>query len=371
MAEVTGMMLSRALAMEAATIVDGHIDGSGHLILERHDGATIDAGYALVATPDASTTVKGVVELATQAETEARSDSTRAITPAGLDSTIDTINATTTAIQAAATTLTGRVTTVEGVADTGGRQLVSASYTQSSVLTAYPQGYSYLYMTDTQSTTGGWDFGGKYGVVVTYRNGLDLAVQTWYYHATGDSGSPPAYMWIRTANSPSGWSPWSKIATPGMPESVGMTGEIKIWPVNTVPTGWLACDGAAVSRTTYAKLFAILGTTYGAGDGTTTFNTPNMKGRVPVGLDTGQTEFDVIGETGGEKTHTLTVPEMPSHTHAMQGTGALTDGSVGTSYVVNNGSFYGFRTDQPDNTGGGGAHNNLQPYLTVRYIIKT
>jgi microcystin-dependent protein len=75
---------------------------------------------------------------------------------------------------------------------------------------------------------------------------------------------------------------------------------------STAPTGWLLCDGTAVSRTTYSDLFAITSTTYGVGDGSTTFNLPNLKGRVPVGLDTSQTEFDVLGETGGAKTHTLT-----------------------------------------------------------------
>ena len=80
-------------------------------------------------------------------------------------------------------------------------------------------------------------------------------------------------------------------------------------------SSWLVCDGSAVSRTTYSALFALIGTTYGAGDGSSTFNTPNLGGRVPVGLDSGQSEFDSLGETGGSKTHTLTTAEMPSHTH--------------------------------------------------------
>lgn len=369
MAEVTGMTATRALAMEAATIVDGRINDDGHLILTRHDGSEIDAGYSLVAIPDASTTVRGSVELATEAETAAHTDAVRAVTPASLASTI------------------ARVTTVEGVADVNrvGQQLVPASYTQASLLSDYPDGVSYLYMSDTQATAGGWSFGGNYGVVVTYKNGGDLAVQTWYYHATGNVGQPAAHMWLRSANDPSGWSPWSPIATPLLPETMGMTGEIKMWPVNTVPNGWLPADGSEVSRATYAALFDILGTTFGVGNGTTTFNVPNMKGRVPVGYDTGQTEFDTVGETGGEKTHVLTSAEMPSHTHVQnshahtfQGNGALTDGSTGASYVVNSGSFYGFRAQQMasatavnQNTGGGGAHNNLQPYMTVRYIIKT
>jgi hypothetical protein len=78
-------------------------------------------------------------------------------------------------------------------------------------------------------------------------------------------------------------------------------------------------DGAAVSRTTYSDLFALIGTTYGAGNGSTTFNVPNLKGRVPVGLDGSQTEFDALGEAGGEKAHVLTIGEMPAHTHPPDG----------------------------------------------------
>jgi microcystin-dependent protein len=75
------------------------------------------------------------------------------------------------------------------------------------------------------------------------------------------------------------------------------------------------CDGASLSRTSYATLFARIGTTYGSGDGSTTFNLPNLKGRIPVGLDSSQTEFDALGETGGAKTHTLITSETPLHTH--------------------------------------------------------
>lgn len=93
------------------------------------------------------------------------------------------------------------------------------------------------------------------------------------------------------------------------------TGAVTQFAGSAAPTGWLLCDGTAVSRATYADLFAAIGTTYGAGNGSTTFNLPNLKGRVPVGRDSADTSFDVLGETGGAKTHTLTVTEMPSHTH--------------------------------------------------------
>ncbi len=88
-----------------------------------------------------------------------------------------------------------------------------------------------------------------------------------------------------------------------------------MWTTNTPPIGYLVCDGTAVSRTTYASLFSVISTAYGIGNGTTTFNLPNIKGNVVVGRDSGQTEFDVLGETGGAKTHSLSVAEMPAHTH--------------------------------------------------------
>ena len=98
-------------------------------------------------------------------------------------------------------------------------------------------------------------------------------------------------------------------------ESLVPSGAITPFAGSAAPTGWFSCDGSAISRATYAALFAAIGTTYGAGDGSTTFNLPNLKGRVPVGVDAAQTEFDTRGETGGAKTHLLSSAEMPSHTH--------------------------------------------------------
>jgi microcystin-dependent protein len=170
-------------------------------------------------------------------------------------------------------------------------------------------------------------------------------------------------------------------------------GTIVQWPGATAPANWLLADGAAVSRTTYASLFAAIGLQYGSGDGTTTFNLPNLKGRVAVGLDSSQTEFDVLGETGGAKTHTLTTAEMPSHTHIQDqhrhqvatnnAAEATTIGGYSPATMT---MFFGTdragsiayhatamvnTTATNQNTGGGGAHNNLQPYIVLNYIIKT
>lgn len=93
------------------------------------------------------------------------------------------------------------------------------------------------------------------------------------------------------------------------------TGSVTQFAGATIPTGWLLCDGSAVSRSTYSALFALIGTSFGAGDGTTTFNLPDLKGRVPVGRNASDTDFDTLGETGGAKTHTLTEAQLPSHRH--------------------------------------------------------
>lgn len=148
-------------------------------------------------------------------------------------------------------------------------------------------------------------------------------------------------------------------------------GAITTYGGSTAPTNWLICDGSAVSRVTYSDLFNAIGTTYGAGDGTTTFNLPNLKGRVAVGKDTTQTEFDSLGETGGEKKHTLTTQEMPTHNHGAKGFRMCATSQQGNQVV----SSQIIPTDPVNastsvNAGGGQAHNNLQPYITLNYIIK-
>ena len=141
---------------------------------------------------------------------------------------------------------------------------------------------------------------------------------------------------------------------------------------DTAPENWLICDGSEVSRTTYAELFNVIGTSYGLGDGSTTFNLPNKKGRVSVGLDSNDSDFNSIGKRSGEKTHTLTVDEMPKHSHVLK-TGNKNNAWKAPNYAL----CYQYQEESVlSSTGGieiaGGdqAHNNVQPYEVDNWIIK-
>lgn len=146
-------------------------------------------------------------------------------------------------------------------------------------------------------------------------------------------------------------------------------GAVVAYAAAAAPSGYLLCDGAAVSRTTYADLFAVISTVYGVGDGSTTFNVPNAKGRVIAGYDSTQTEFDALAEAGGAKTHTLTEAEMPAHTHGA--TAYLSNGLGDASTFGTGENTESSSTATTASKGGGGAHNNLQPYLVLNWIIKT
>lgn len=146
--------------------------------------------------------------------------------------------------------------------------------------------------------------------------------------------------------------------------TVDPSGTIKLYAGASAPTGYLICDGTAVSRTTYADLFVAIGTAFGAGNGTTTFNLPDFRRRVPVGAGgTGTATLgNARGNTGGSETHTLQISEIPAHTHNY---GVSGSGGGG----ISSGGESSFKPTS--STGGGGAHNNMQPSLVVNYIIKT
>ena len=145
-------------------------------------------------------------------------------------------------------------------------------------------------------------------------------------------------------------------------------GTIMMYGGGNSPEGWLIANGSAVSRTTYAALFTAIGTAFGAGDGSTTFNLPNFSRRVPVGAGGTGTGVlgNAVGNNGGNETHTLSINEIPSHTHTEIGAQA---GSYWGSmpWFISGGSVSGIQTGA---AGGGAAHNNMQPSLVVNYIIK-
>jgi microcystin-dependent protein len=225
-----------------------------------------------------------------------------------------------------------------------------------------------------------------------------------------------------------GVTPWSSLQGISLATGGGAPGIISQFAGATAPPGYLLCDGTAVSRTTYSSLFTTIGTAYGTGNGTTTFNLPNLQNRIPVGKGS-DAEFDTLGETGGAKSVTLTSSEIPAHSHPNQ----LSSNTVAAAghthshvspFGLNSGSVIGLGPQNPamnnmglgsyqfggsiqfsspsinfgggniahevwsvtssgnsanttvgisnaNNTGGDGAHTNLQPYIVVNYIIKT
>ena len=196
-------------------------------------------------------------------------------------------------------------------------------------------------------------------------------------------------------------------------------GLIEPFAGTVAPTGYLFCDGAAVSRDTYAALFAVIGTTYGAGDGSTTFNLPDMTGRVPLGVSNSH----ALASTGGSETVTLDSTTIPSHVHTVPQHGHANDIKFTTPALSHTLTQAAFTYNKPNTagstsgssnsickgtatstasrsasiaisahaatnctmegsvtkkdafvsapTGGDGAHNNLQPFSAVNYIICT
>lgn len=154
-------------------------------------------------------------------------------------------------------------------------------------------------------------------------------------------------------------------------------GSIVAFSGENIPNNWLLCDGSVVSRTTYSELFNAIGLNY-VEDGVEwldeeRFPLPNAKGRTLVGKNSSDTDFNKLGKTGGEKTHTLTVSELASHSHVINSfrqyeTGSSTDsGKLGRTTA---GADGGNSTIATGKTGGNEAHNNLQPYLAENFIIK-
>jgi microcystin-dependent protein len=194
---------------------------------------------------------------------------------------------------------------------------------------------------------------------------------------------------------------WLDLATASGAEAALPTGTINAYGGSSAPDGWLLCDGTAISREAYSTLFGVIGTSYGTGDGSTTFNLPDLRGRVPVGLGTNADVSTLGGSEGGAEanrsprhnsTNSLTLPDHthsltdPGHNHdwsgqigASSGTNKRTwnPGSDFTSSVTTQttGITVGNPSSNPAISGsigpGGSRPTDTPAYLVVNYIIKT
>lgn len=147
-------------------------------------------------------------------------------------------------------------------------------------------------------------------------------------------------------------------------DGVKNIGEIFMYGGDTLLPSTLECDGSSISRTTYPILFSRFGINFGSGDGTTTFNLPNMSRFVPVGRGgiSTSTLGNTVGAKGGEENHKLTITEMPSHTHLNSESGFL--GQVSGSQT-----FSGNTTGATGSAGGDQPHNNMQPSLVLMFLV--
>lgn len=167
--------------------------------------------------------------------------------------------------------------------------------------------------------------------------------------------------WDELADVPSGFADGVDDVGAGVP-----TGTIVAFAGATPPAGWLLCDGSEVSRTTFAELFAVLAGTWGIGDGLTTFNLPDLRGRSAVGSGGGPGLSErLVGELGGAESHQLSIDEMPAHNHTMGFTRGDQNGGQGVRFLGGAGG------PSTSTTGGDQPHNNMSPFTVVHFIIKT
>lgn len=307
-------------------------------------------GYAdsltFAGAPNASPTQKGIVQIATQAETDAR-------TLFGSTSAYLALNPS-----------TQRSTLLSDYAlDTSASANIIV-IAPSPAITAYTTGQQFSLKTINTTTS---------PVVTLNVNGLGPKNIVLSNSTSPSIGEIVAGQVIEVEYDGTNFQLQSPSATSHWP-----VGSVIMHAGSTAPTGWLVCNGSPYSRTGYAALFAVIGTTYGAGDASTTFNVPDYRGRVPVGVGTGTgggasgtglpTGGDALTEVSrgtwkGEETHVLTIPEIPAHTHSL-------DHGVAGSTPNSQGGNAGANDNVTGSTGGGGAHNNIQPVMGINFIIR-
>ena len=307
------------------------------------------------------------------------------------------------------------LTNLNGVLDEARNMVLVIQGTNSGIYQVVaPLNQPKMYVISNQ-TSGGYaiTIGASSGSVITIPNGVTAQVYTdgtnFYSAQTGsagnftvngtltasgvtDTGSLSAaslsvsgastFSTSPTAPTPTTGDNTTQLATTAFVQTaVGsivttLTGTIQMWPTTSAPSGYLNCDGTAVSRTTYSALYAVVGTTFGVGDGSTTFNLPNYTNRMPYGT--------TIGATGGSAdavvvshTHTATVTD-PGHNHTVTpvpvavGLG-LVGGSNAWAYsttLTTSTATTGISVAN-STTGSSGTNANLPPYLGINFIIKT
>jgi microcystin-dependent protein len=162
--------------------------------------------------------------------------------------------------------------------------------------------------------------------------------------------------------------------------SANPIGAIMPFAGSTAPAGWAVCDGSAISRTDYPVAFATMGTAYGTGDGSTTFNLPDLRGKFPLGVSASHAQ----ATTGGAETATLTVANLPAHDHGGVGDHTHTVQSYVTDNRSKTADLFGTLLPTPSGSntssangghthssvGSGTAHNNMPPYLSLPYIVR-
>ena len=144
-----------------------------------------------------------------------------------------------------------------------------------------------------------------------------------------------------------------------------------------VPGGWLECNGQLLNKVAYTDLFTAVGNTYGGLSTDASFNVPDARGRAAIGVGTGVSlTTRALGVKGGEETHVLTVGEMPAHSHSLMRRANPDDGAcdIGDAHQDESSAATTDRADRGPfntyNTGSNEAHNNMQPFIALRYLIK-
>lgn len=311
---------------------------------------------AVSGAPNANTTTKGIVQEATQAQVDAKTQTGST----GAELFTNPSNTRSTLLS-------------DYVADTGSANTYAIA--PSPVISAYSNGQRFVFKVANTNT----------GTATLVVNALAATaiLKSDGFSGIGN-GDLLAGQIVEVVKSPGGFELLTPTAGGASP-----TGSVQMFAGLTAPSGWLLCDASAISRSTYGALFSVIGTSYGVGNGTSTFNLPDMRGRVPVGMGTGTgggtsgtglpsggSALTAVsrGTWKGEETHVLITAELAAHTHSNTPPSPTPGGGGGgvTGIEVSDGtSASSANTYNTSSTGGDGAHNNIQPVMGLNFIIKT